>query len=645
MGTTTTKFLIKNPLFLWSISFILGVASVLYFSVSIQLVLFAILLIAGFVFFLKRLNTETFVFMGVFLALGIVITSFKIDPASNFNNSGTQLVEIIESKHGKGLWDQAIVRAKSKYVFQPQKFLLIHERGSLELVEGDIVAIRTKFERIKNKGNPGEFDAETYWKSKGIQFIGFVKSDDYLLIDTDNQSFFNRINTAIHDYSNAVLDSYLPEKSKGLMKAMILGDRTDLNPEIKEAFVHAGAMHVLAVSGLHIGLIAYFLSFLLKRFIFRNRVITAVVVTIILLWIYAAITGFSPSVLRSVIMFSFLIGGQLYGRSTSSLNILLFTAMVILAYDPFLLSDLGFQLSFLAMVGIFTVYPIFEGLINTEIRPVDWAWKGSVVGVSAQVMTFPIALYHFHQFSNYFVFSNLIVMVFATVLLGLGILLLVIGKLSFIAKGVGVILGWSIFFFIEGIVLIDQLPGSVAYGFSPQFWWIILIYSVIVFLVIKIHLKRKIAVELVLFTCLMLILQVQRYQNFKLKEVVVFNYTDPVIIVKNGTEQICFYKAPLTHIAKIEGLVKDYQKIYPGDMQFVNLEHAKHVVEQSQNSLLLKDQGSSISMQINKQSYSILRDLKQFNLNKAIRYIALPRLEESNLWFHFLEEGALRIPL
>lgn len=645
MIDSATVFLNRNPLLLWGVSFILGVISSFYFNVLGQVSLLVIVLLSILIAILKRYHTRFILLIGLFISLGSVLTFIKTEVNDLPTSDDVHIVKVSEFKRGRGVWDQVIAEDLKSNWFNVKKHLLIIEQGDSELKQGDILAVKSEFSFISNKNNPGEFDAETYWNSKGIQSMGFVKARGYLLLDTDNESVLTRFLNRIHEYSNEVLEFSLPESSKGLIKAMILGDKTDLDPDIKESFANAGAMHVLAVSGLHVGLIAYFLSFLLKRFLFRNKINLAVLVTILLLWIYAAITGFSPSVLRSVIMFSLLIGGQLYGRNTSSLNVLMFAAIIILAYNPFLLADLGFQLSFLAMTGIFTIYPLLVGIIRTDYKILNWLWQGSIVGVAAQVMTFPIALYNFHSFPNYFILSNIFVMVFATLLLGLGILLLLFGKLSFIAKPIGLVLGWSVFLFVESISLVDSMPAAVAYGFDPQTLWVILVYLMLLVLTVKIYLNKRLSLELILFSVLMIFLQFDRYRNLSSSELVVFNFTDPVILLNHEGQQVCLYKASEVQYNKIERLVNDYQKIHPGEAKMIDIRNSNQQIKSKDYEIAVADKEGVIELSINGEHYVIIGNLKSYIPNNEINFIALPRLEKSKAWHHFLGDEAFRIPL
>ncbi|MGY8927758.1 MAG: ComEC/Rec2 family competence protein, partial [Flavobacteriales bacterium] len=139
----------------------------------------------------------------------------------------------------------------------------------------------------------------------------------------------------------------------GVGQALILGNKELLSTEIKTSFSRAGAMHVLAVSGLHVGIILAFLIFVLERFprIFSRR--AAILISILFIWIYAGITGFSPSVLRATIMFSIIVFGDVFGKQSSRFNSLGFSAFLMIVWNPLIIYDIGFQLSYLAMLGIF----------------------------------------------------------------------------------------------------------------------------------------------------------------------------------------------------------------------------------------------------------------------------------------------------
>ena len=267
--------------------------------------------------------------------------------------------------------------------------------------------------------------------------------------------------------------------------ALLLGYKEALAPEIISSYASAGAMHVLAVSGLHVGIIYLVLNgllfFLVK--IKHGNTIKAILL-ILFLWAYALLTGLSPSVIRAVTMFSFIIIGKMLYKNTNIYNTLGVSAFLLLLINPFLIVEVGFQLSYLAVFGIVLIFPKLYELWNMDYLIcnfysfgwlADKIWAIICISIAAQIATFPLGLLYFHQFPNYFIFSNLIVIPLATVIIYLGILVLLTSPVGWLSGAIAKALIFIINFLNNSVVFIEQLPYSVTQGISISIFetWII----------------------------------------------------------------------------------------------------------------------------------------------------------------------------
>ena len=243
--------------------------------------------------------------------------------------------------------------------------------------------------------------------------------------------------------------------------------KDELDFEVKQAYAAAGAMHVLAVSGLHVGIIFLILNTLLAILDTskKGRIVKAIIL-LISLWSYAMITGLSPSVLRAATMFSFVIMGTVLNRSSSIYNTLAASAFFILIINPNLLFEVGFQLSYVAVLGIVYLQPLIYKRIYTRWWLLDKVWAITAVSIAAQIATLPLTLFYFNQFPVYFMLSNLLVIPSAAVILILGILLFIASPIPFISESIG----WVLNKFIEGLNFgikeIEVLPNSLIEGLS-----------------------------------------------------------------------------------------------------------------------------------------------------------------------------------
>ena len=241
-----------------------------------------------------------------------------------------------------------------------------------------------------------------------------------------------------------------------MASTLILGYRADLNNETLSSYSKTGTIHALSVSGMHVGIIYVVLNWLLS-FMDRKRKLRIGKILLIcgLIWFYSLLTGFSPSVLRSAIMLTVYILAKSFNKNTNGYNILAFTACCLLIYNPFLVWDVGFQLSFLAVFGLIYIHPKIYKWFYFKSNWIDWVWSSVALSLAAQIATFPLSIYYFHQFPLYFIFSNLFILVPITLLMYLGISILLF-KIHFLAP----IFEWIIIFMNDGLKWIANLPFS-----------------------------------------------------------------------------------------------------------------------------------------------------------------------------------------
>lgn len=223
-----------------------------------------------------------------------------------------------------------------------------------------------------------------------------------------------------------------------VFQALILGQRRDISDNLYKNYAAAGAIHILAISGLHIGILLLILNFLLKplqRFKFGKYI--KPLLLILLLWSFALLTGFSPSVVRAVSMFSFIAIGLQLKRKTSLLNSLFLSLFVILLINPYYIFQVGFQLSYLAVFSIIMFQPLIYKLFTPSIKVIDYLWKLTSVSLAAQIGVIPLGLYYFHQFPGLFLLSNLVVLPFLGVILATGILVIILASVNLLPRFVG----------------------------------------------------------------------------------------------------------------------------------------------------------------------------------------------------------------
>jgi competence protein ComEC len=267
-----------------------------------------------------------------------------------------------------------------------------------------------------------------------------------------------------------------------VVAAMTLGDKSQLTKELRDTYAISGASHILALSGLHLGIIYTLLSLLLSR---RRWQVLSQVVIIVCIWLFVFLVGMSASVVRSAVMVSIYALLSLGHRDKLSVNTLAFAAIVMLLLNPMSLFDVGFQLSFMAVLAILLFYPLFESVWSQPFlldhRLFKWLWTMLAVSCAAQIGVAPLIAYYFGRFSCYFLLANLIVVPAATLILYLSLLVLLIPSLAYlliyIVDALNQLLSW-----------IAMLPGASIEGLHPtplQVWMMYVIIGAVYLLLIR----------------------------------------------------------------------------------------------------------------------------------------------------------------
>jgi competence protein ComEC len=611
----------KRPFAHICVPFIIGLVLVLIQGIWSSSLILALTLLVGSLAFWKFINAKSglFAYFSVYILcflLGSFVATFHVENQASIFQSGYRngdLVqgEITEITTGQGLWNKAIVKANTIHGNRQKNategLVLIYFAKELSFLQkGDEILFGSEISKIKNKNNPGEFDAEYYWKSRNVDAITFVSPDELTWIDSKSPSIFTYLLTGFSDYLNSALKENLTGNDLAIAQALILGDKSLLDTETKNAFTNTGAMHVLAVSGMHIGLILYLF---LAVFGFFPRLLSkkqATIVIVIFLWIYALITGFSASVIRAVLMFTILALSQISSRQHDSMNTLFFSAFILLLLNPLYILDIGFQLSYLAMIGIFLFYQKIEALIQVKTIVFRELWQGTALGFAAQLMTTGISLFYFHQFPNYFVLSNLGLMFFSSIIMGLGFFLFVVKYVPILSQFIGILLGFSVYAMYWIVQKIEEIPGAVAYGFSLPFWLVIILGLLVIFLLIYAKTRKQIILGYSTYFLILLSIVFQRYQTVSKTELCIFNHNQFVATFKIKDKIHCFYKAKPEQVDKLKILVESYAKLNPGQITYHNLTRKKINLTLENERISINDDGNSIQLTLNQKKYDIL---------------------------------------
>ena len=473
---SSVPFLHQIPFLRLSLSFILGIIAGFLCPVM-YLVGFAILALAILAlivsFYIKKDTSKSYNYrwidgiaiMGIFFGSGFLlfqhtqqqtITTLPIEQKSYIGN-------IIESPIEKNKSVMVVISLQATdSSTNPIQAILYLQKDSAALATeyGDKILVHVKLERPKTSGNPHEFNYAQFLQRKGIVATAYVTSSKWQ--KTEIPSSFSLRKTAKNTRAKllALYKEYgITDNEFGIVAALTVGYKEGLSKETKQSFSATGGSHVLAVSGLHVGIIyiamSFFLGFLNRHrssFIFKQMLI------LLSIWIYAFVCGLPPSVVRAGIMISLICGSEILNRKSATYNAVFFSAFCMLLYNPFYLFDVGFQLSYMAVLSILYFQPRINRLLSPKQNWVQWLWSLTTVSIAAQIGTAPISLYYFHAFPSYFLLTNLLVIPAATLIIYLSMILLLTAHWQAVGALVAWVLKQSVHIVLLGVKAIEQLP-------------------------------------------------------------------------------------------------------------------------------------------------------------------------------------------
>jgi competence protein ComEC len=420
----------------------------------------------------------------------------------HYKDSSAVLVTLQEplvekTKSFKALASIDAVQVNRKWQKVKGNILIYFKKDSISLPfkYGSQIVFIKPLQQIKNSGNPGAFNYERYAAFQDINHQVFLKSDEYIDTKKDN---INPVRQWLFDIRFAVINvlrKYIhPEREAAVAEALLIGYRDDLDKDLVQAYSNTGVVHIIAISGLHLGLIYGAMVWLFKIFKRRRWVVWVKPLVILgVLWTFSLVAGAAPSILRSAVMFTFIILGETIIRKTSIYNTLAVSAFAMLCFNPFFLWDVGFQLSYAAVISIIAFMKPVYNWFYIKNKLLNGLWKLNAVTLAAQVLTVPIVLYHFHQFPNLFMITNFVAVPLSSIILFGELLLLLTAFVPVIAEFVGWINSAMLKFMNSFIERMNEVPYSVSDGIQISVMQTIILYISIVALVTWLLRKNKLA--------------------------------------------------------------------------------------------------------------------------------------------------------
>jgi competence protein ComEC len=428
----------------------------------------------------------------MFMALGGLLSWYKNIHhdrdwfGNNYENGKALIVTLIEQPvtKTKSLKANASVDFLFKnncWVNTNGTIILYFKQDSLlpALSYGSQLVLDKPLQEIKNSGNPGGFDYKRYSLFQGITHQVYLKENEFEVLSTTNSNpvrqFINAIRAKV---LNILRTNIRGQKELGLAEALLIGYKNDLDKSLVQSYSNTGVVHVIAISGLHLGLIYWLLAWLFKPLQKRKLKWLRPVFILTGLWLFSLLAGAQPSVLRSAVMFTCIVLSDSLERRSSIFNGLALSALLLLCINPFWLWDVGFQLSYAAVLSIVIfMQPVYHWFYIRN-KVVDFIWKLNAVTIAAQILTIPIGVYHFHQFPATFLLTNFLAVPVSSLILLVEILLCVISFIPTIAILTGKIISFLIMIMNSYIQRIELLPFSLWDGLQISISQAILLFIV-----------------------------------------------------------------------------------------------------------------------------------------------------------------------
>lgn len=461
---------------------------------------------AAYVFYaLSKYKTQwvaSILIQFLFMVAGFQLSNFRFQNVISdaekelLENNRYWLAKIVEHPVEKEKTYKVVAEMQqdlNHHNFKHKTILYLGKTETLRPQYGNLLIFNAQLSEIENSNNPYSFDYKTFMARKSIFYSAYIPKGQWQIIGNFAINPVIDLSYKIQRHLSQIFaQAGMDGDEYSIITAILLGNDETMNPALKQSYAAAGVSHILCVSGMHVGIIFMILDFLLRPLEFNPR--TKILKTIILMlfiWIYACITGLSPSVTRAASMFSFVSIGSLLKRNTNIFHSLFASLFILLVINPLLLFELGFQLSYLAVFGIVIFQGKIVALWTPQSKIVQYFWNLISVSIAAQLSTFPLSIYNFGQFPNYFLLANMAVIALSFIVVVSGVVLLAFSFIPAISAIVTWILTHEIKLMNFIICSIENLPGAVTRNISISWMQMLLFYWIIIAFFLLFQRKKK----------------------------------------------------------------------------------------------------------------------------------------------------------
>lgn len=466
---------LQFPLIRISLFFVLGILLYPYITFTfIQLFLVSTIVLLAFVFLIytkKLLKYSSAIIFILALFSGLSTSSIHDEKLKknhfthhkNIKNENEVIVELgekLKNSSNNTRYEASVLKINGE---QTEGKIIVSIKNNIDIPNfdyGTLVRFVAKINPIISNKNPNQFDYKKYLENKNIFGQIQISTNDFSYAVPSHFS----IRTLASQIRNTILNNlekhHFNKEELHVFGALLLGQQQDISKDIMRDYQYAGAIHVLSVSGLHVGLLLGFLTFLLSPLAnTKKNAILKLFIILLSLSFFGILAGLTPSVLRSVTMFSFVAIGMCFRRSVNFYNTLLISAFLILLFNPSFIYDVGFQLSYFALFFIVWAQPLLASLFKPKNKIITSIWDIITVSTAAQIGTLPISVYYFHQFSGLFFITNCLILPLLSIIMGIGIIVLIMGATNIVWTPILKLMElsiWLINYIIHKIAALEQ---------------------------------------------------------------------------------------------------------------------------------------------------------------------------------------------
>ncbi|MEO6818538.1 MAG: ComEC/Rec2 family competence protein, partial [Ginsengibacter sp.] len=387
---------------------------------------------------------------------------------------------------------------------------------------------------IKNSGNPGNFNYSQYLAFQQVYHQVYLKKGDWILLPGNNVNSFKSTLFQTRNYVVNTINKYIPgEDESALAKALLIGYRVDLDKDLVQAYSNAGVVHLIAISGLHLALIYGLLYWIALRIPYLKKArIPRTIFILFCLWFFAFLTGAPPSVMRAAVMFSVISAGTLFQKNSSIYNSLSVSAFLLLCFDPYLLWNVGFQLSYLAVLGIVILSKPIYNWFYFKNKVADYIWKMASVSIAAQIFTIPICFFYFHQLPFLFLIANIIAIPLATIALWGSIALIALSPFAIIDVYFGKLVGAILWLMNHSVLLINKIPFALWENVSLTVFDTVLLYIIFTAIIVWLLKKNMPAFRFAIVCSLLYagMFSFYKFKSLQQKKIIVYNIPNATAI-------------------------------------------------------------------------------------------------------------------